>query len=84
MVIIELISGSHCGLCETAKSRLISLQKQFRFAIREIKLKPDHPEYERFKHEIPVVRHEQTVLASGNTENIDFKSVIKNLTNGKN
>lgn len=83
MIIIELISGSHCGLCETAKTQLIALQKQFGFAIREVKLKQDHPEYGKFKYDIPVIRHEWKILASGNTESVDLKSIIINLTNGK-
>lgn len=83
MVIIELISGYHCGLCDSAKSRLLLLQKQFRFAVREIKLKADHPEFAQFKNEIPVIRHNQKILASGNLEKSDLSSLIKNLTNGK-
>jgi len=55
MIVIELLSGKDCHLCEQANGVIKGVQKDFEFVLKETLLVPGNPLYEKYKEYIPVV-----------------------------
>jgi len=52
---IVLYSKPACCLCEKVKGQLTRIQKQHKFALREVNILEDLKAYKMFKDEIPVI-----------------------------
>ncbi|MEJ2009072.1 MAG: glutaredoxin family protein [Acidobacteriota bacterium] len=52
---IVVYSKPACCLCEKVKKQLTRLQKQHKFALREVNILEDATAYNRFKDKIPVI-----------------------------
>ncbi len=55
MILVEMYSKDDCQLCDEAKAVLQSVQKEFPFAFKEIKLIPGEGSFEEYKEDFPVV-----------------------------
>lgn len=55
MILVELYSKADCQLCDEAKTVLLTIQKEFPFALKEIKLIPGEGGFEEYKEDFPVV-----------------------------
>ncbi len=55
MILVEIYSKDDCQLCDEAKTVLQSVQKEFPFTLKEIKLIPGEGSFEEFKKDFPVI-----------------------------
>lgn len=55
MILVELYSKDDCQLCDEAKAVLQTIQKEFPFTLKEIKLIPGEGGFEEYKQDFPVV-----------------------------
>jgi len=52
---VTLISKENCHLCEEAKEVLLLAQRKTAFDLREKKIVPGSPEFEKYHERIPVI-----------------------------
>ncbi len=55
MILVEIYSKDDCHLCDVVKTRLLNVQKNHPFELREIKIHEGDEYFEQYKERIPVV-----------------------------
>ncbi len=55
MKTVTLISKDDCHLCDVAKSVILRAQKKMAFDLKEKKITPGSPEFEKYHERIPVI-----------------------------
>ena len=77
---VEVFSKDDCSLCDEAKELLGRVNAEFGFEIRETKLNPGDPRYERYRNAFPVLVASNGKTASGKVTEEQLRVLMVSLT----